>query len=49
MIPLNEVPEIEAALLEIRKLEQQIQDAADKRDQSIMFYRDRIAEAQKII
>lgn len=48
MIPLNEVPEIEAALLEIRKLEQQIQDAADKRDQSIAFYRDRIDEAQKI-
>lgn len=48
MIPLNEVPEIEAALLQIRELENQIQAAADKRDQSIAFYRNRIDEAQKI-
>lgn len=48
MIPLNEVPEIEAALLHVRELEDQIKAAADKRDASIDFYKSRIDEAQRV-
>lgn len=40
--------EIEQTLLEIRELENQIHDAEIKRDNSIEFYRRRIAEAEKV-
>lgn len=40
--------EIEQTLLEIRDLETQIRDAEIKRDNSIAFYQNRIAEAKKV-
>lgn len=44
---LSGVVDIETALLEIHKLEEQIQAAADKRDKQIEFFRGRIDKARK--
>lgn len=48
MSKITNVAEVEAALLELHKLQNQIRDAEEKRDQSIAFYKQRIDEAKKV-